>query len=100
MDLLGGADRVQTQHKNGESGPTHGHVILHGRGKNNTHHGGAETRRKAKPLGDVWEPATGQAKERVRSRTRRLPRMNADTRGYEQFVHRGGAEENEHGNVF
>src|SRR6185312_2143266 len=28
MDLLGGADRAQTQHKNGESGPTHGHVIL------------------------------------------------------------------------
>src|SRR6185312_1301833 len=42
MDLLGGADRAQTQHKNGESGPTHGQVILHGRGKNNTHQGGAE----------------------------------------------------------
>src|SRR6185437_11567277 len=28
MDLLGGADRAQTQHKNGESGPTHGQVIL------------------------------------------------------------------------
>ena len=48
MDLLGGADRAQTQHKNGESGPTHGQVILHGGEKNNTHHGGTETRRKTK----------------------------------------------------
>jgi hypothetical protein len=31
MDFLRGAERAQTQHKNGERGPAHGHVILHGR---------------------------------------------------------------------
>jgi hypothetical protein len=31
MDLLRSAERAQTQHKNGESGPAHGHVILHSR---------------------------------------------------------------------
>src|SRR6185312_13422563 len=34
--------------------------------KNNTHHGGTETRRKAKSLGDVWEPAMVRAKDQGR----------------------------------
>src|SRR6185312_11797069 len=86
MDLLGGADRAQTQHKNGESGPTHGHVILHGRRKNNTHHGGTETRRNGEKL-NRWvlcgNPLRYGLKLQTRVGRKGLPRMNADIRGYE-----------------